>query len=397
MNLRQASTLAIFPIAFAAIGPTYSEGYSDLLRQRGNESAPTVVLRTSDLRSAYLIRSGQVRYDASDTTPAGLRRQLQRHFDTVVAFLLLNTPDSIEVALDRLQTEQRASWSTADREAWRDRLIASRRALIIRLVDYRNRGQFPRNEGRAAAPVPIFVDNHNIACAVGHLMRISHRERDVAGIQRESNLVYVPDVTAGPLVAWTLTSGITLEEAALIQPAYGPVLLPKPDDAIEVLNSDATFEFENLRYSKFQIFAGDDPTSPSVNIPVTHQACSWFGCGITFPIIWDADLSRDLTLVPDFELLVRDVTSSELQPNPPLLSSFPRVVVQFDVEVTAPNLRITQLPGGGSLLSNSYFDGRQFRLFVNDCAIVCGSINVTIQPQHVQPRSARNLALDCRK
>ena len=197
-------------------------------------------------------------------------------------------------------------------------------------------------------------------------MRISHRERDVAGIQRESNLVYVPDVTAGPLVAWTLTSGITLEEAALIQPAYGPVLLPKPDDAIEVLNSDATFEFENLRYSKFQIFAGDDPTSPSVNIPVTHQACSWFGCGITFPIIWDADLSRDLTLVPDFELFVRDVTSSELQPNPPLLSSFPRVVVQFDVEVTAPNLRITQLPGGGSLLSNSYFDGRQFRLFVND-------------------------------
>lgn len=364
MNLRHASLLAI--VAFA-VGPTPADALSrSIALVSPNTRARTLVVRASDLRSAYLVRSGQVKYDASNLSPDGLRRQLQRHFDTVVALLLLNSSQSIELALDRLEAQQNETWSSAERREWRERLLASRRTQIVRLLEYRNRGLFPQNEGHSASPLPIFVDHHDTACAVGHLMRLSGRERDVAGIRQEDNLVYVPDLTSGPVIAWTVTSGLTLEEAALIQPAYGPSLLPKPDRALEVVGQGASFEFENLRYSNFRLFAGDDPAAPSVNIPVEHVACSWFGCGSIFPIIFDSDPVLDVTHLPDLELTLRNASPLALEESPPLLTSFARVVVQFDVEVTAPNLRIAHLPRGGSLMSNSYFDGNQFRLFVNE-------------------------------
>lgn len=363
MNLRRKSIGSF--VALALLG-TAAQSQASIRPVDASSADRTIVLRTSDLRSAYLIRSGQVQYDANNLSPAGLQRQLQRHFDTVVALLMLNQGPSIELALDRLESRQSATWSSAERRAWRERLLASRRVQLVRLIEYRNRGFFPQNRGQAAGPVPIFIDAHDTACAVGHLMRLAGRGREVTGIERENNLVYVPDVAAGPVIAWTLTSGLTLEEAALIQPAYGPTLLPKPEHATEVMSSDASFEFENLRYSNFKLFAGDNPAAPAVNIPLTHTACSWFGCGPTFPVIFDVDPFRDITQMPDVELTLRSATPLTLEQSPPLLSSFPRVVVQFDVEVTAPGLRIANLPHGGSLMSNSYFDGSQFRLFVNE-------------------------------
>src|SRR4051794_29639715 len=62
-----------------------------------------IVFPNSDLRSAYLQRAGMVQYDESNRTPDGLRKQLQRHFDVVLSVLSLATPDSIEVALVRLE------------------------------------------------------------------------------------------------------------------------------------------------------------------------------------------------------------------------------------------------------------------------------------------------------
>jgi hypothetical protein len=365
MNLRKATLIVTVSLILSG-DSTCASATSNSSPSDCDRRQRTVVVRTSDLRSAYLIRNGQVHYDAANATRAELRSQLQRHFDTVVALLMLSTQQNIELALDRLEAERPMSWSVAERAAWRERLLANRRAQITRLVEYRRRGLFPLNEGQATKPVPIFVDRHDTACAVGHLMRRSGREQEVADVQLENNLVYVPDVTTGTVVAWILTSGITLEEAALIQPAYGPVLLPKPENAIEVMNDKESFEFENLRYSNFKAFAGDDPAVPVVNIPVSHTACSWYGCGTTFPVILDPNPFLDVTQLPDADLTLRGLSQHALEAGPPLLTSFPRVVVQFDVEVTAPNLRIANVPHGGSLLSNSYFDGSQFRLFVND-------------------------------
>ena len=41
---------------------------------RANERDPSILLRASDLRSAYLVRAGVVNYDATDRSPQGLQR-----------------------------------------------------------------------------------------------------------------------------------------------------------------------------------------------------------------------------------------------------------------------------------------------------------------------------------
>ncbi len=89
-----------------------------------------------------------------------------------------------------------------------------------RLAYYRDRGRFPLNEGQSHEPVPIFVDRHNTACAVGQLMRWSGWDDKVAEIARTNDLVYVPDAANTSVASWILTSGLTFEEAALIQPGY---------------------------------------------------------------------------------------------------------------------------------------------------------------------------------
>jgi hypothetical protein len=100
MNLRHALLLSI--AALWLFGSTARVQARSELVHSSSALNRTIVLRTSDLRSAYVIRSGQVQYDANDMTPMGLRRQLQCHFDTVAALLLFATPQSIELALDRL-------------------------------------------------------------------------------------------------------------------------------------------------------------------------------------------------------------------------------------------------------------------------------------------------------
>ena len=56
-----------------------------------------------DLRSAYLQRVGVGWYDESNSTPEGLRQQLQRHFDVVLSLLSFATPDSMDIAVVRLE------------------------------------------------------------------------------------------------------------------------------------------------------------------------------------------------------------------------------------------------------------------------------------------------------
>jgi uncharacterized protein YjbI with pentapeptide repeats len=60
-------------------------------------------------------------------------------------------------------------------------------------------------------------------------MRESGWSDAVDEIARHNNHVYVPDAHDGPLVHWVLQSGLTQEEAALIQPGYGPSCRPFAD------------------------------------------------------------------------------------------------------------------------------------------------------------------------
>lgn len=128
---------------------------------------------------------------------------------------------SLDVALDRLEQRREENWSDDERAVWKQRLAEERLANVRRLHRYQRRGLFPINQHVADRAAPVFVDNYDTACAVGHLMRESGWGEEVAAIQAENNLVYVTDVSDGPVVEWVAASGLTQEEAAIIQPAYG--------------------------------------------------------------------------------------------------------------------------------------------------------------------------------
>jgi hypothetical protein len=125
--------------------------------------------------------------------------------------------------------------------------------------------------------VPIFVDNHDTACAVGHLMRESGWGDAVAAIERANNFVYVTDVRHGALVDWVLVSGLTQEEAALIQPSYYPPLF---DKRFHVLTQGGSITKNGLHYDNFHFIAGEllQPDDfPDVPPPINQVDLAGYG------------------------------------------------------------------------------------------------------------------------
>jgi hypothetical protein len=255
MNVHQIAcyVLALF-VAIASASATCAAVAPNQSQPVGRAST----LQLSDLRSAYLVRAGYVRYDAHRRSSAGIREQLRNHFDVVIGVLLTSTPHSVDLAIARLEASARQVWTDEERATWRRQLLKNRNIQILRLAAYRDRGRFPLNEGQAAGPVPIFVDRYETACAVGHLMRLSGRQQDVAVIQRTNNLIHVPDAARSSVARWALTSGITLEEAALIQPAYdgfhAPYLLSDYEPGeLALVNSGLKYENFQFQIQDFQL------------------------------------------------------------------------------------------------------------------------------------------------
>jgi hypothetical protein len=330
------------------------------LRLTAEPNVEPVVLKLSNLRSAYLLRSGIVHYDESHLSPAGIRQQLQRHFDVVIALLLVATPKSIETALARLQDADDHKWSASEQDAWRQRLLEERYVQFRRLAAYRDRGLFPLNEGQADHPAPIFVDRHDTACAVGQLMRLSGWTENVAVIQRANNLVYVPEAKRGSVVSWVLTSGLTLEEAALIQPGYTPVA---PYLISNYEPTEPAFFQGGLKYENFQFnaqnftFSGPLPFHQSLDFcdgcmftptslgPLPSPAAVGFnaGSGLIFGNGENLDPigNRWLSIggagslfgSPPFRLIGGQSQTNTIQ----------RILISFDVSALGANTYLTQI------------------------------------------------------
>lgn len=161
-----------------------------------------------------------------------------------------NSARSLEVALDRLEQRRGEDWTVDEREDWRLRLAAERLTNVLRLRRYQRRGLFPVNEHVADRAAPVFVDNYDTACAVGHLMRESGWAAEVAAIESEHNLIYVTDVVEGAVVEWVATSGLTQEEAAVIQPAYE---ITPPAEAGIWFGTGGGVEARGVRYDRFEV------------------------------------------------------------------------------------------------------------------------------------------------
>ena len=125
-------------------------------------------------------------------------RRVQAHFDSVLRELRTSVPTRL----------------TSTQAAGRERLVAT-------LQGYRDRAQFPRNYDFDEA-TPYFVDRKTgTRCAVAHLLESTKRHDLVARIESTNNNVRAGDLYVDTaFVSWLDQHGLTIADAARIQPAY---------------------------------------------------------------------------------------------------------------------------------------------------------------------------------
>jgi hypothetical protein len=132
----------------------------------------------------------------------------------------------LDGALDLLRARRTDGLSVEQR--------ANRHALVNALVAYRHAGRFPQNRTHATF-TPVFVDPvTGVHCAMGALLALTGREDIVARVVATDNHVRVRELAGdAEFVAWLDEHGLTLDEAARVQPAYEPPIEPNvygPED-----------------------------------------------------------------------------------------------------------------------------------------------------------------------
>jgi hypothetical protein len=130
------------------------------------------------------------------------QERIQKHLQKAEAFLGQN---------DKTRTISLTPTQQAAREQSRQRL---------RL--YRERGIFPVNHhDLGALPTPVFRDKDGTLCAMGYLIWESGRHDIVEKIATTRDFSYIHELASdAELGEWLKDNGLTLEEAARIQPTY---------------------------------------------------------------------------------------------------------------------------------------------------------------------------------
>jgi len=99
----------------------------------------------------------------------------------------------------------------------------SRGTLIGWLREYRNAGRFPVNDRFPQAAMPFFRDSRGTLCAMAYLIQRSGRSDLVDRVARTRNNAFIPELADDPdLRFWLDSVGLSLSEAARIQPSYEP-------------------------------------------------------------------------------------------------------------------------------------------------------------------------------
>jgi hypothetical protein len=127
-------------------------------------------------------------------------------------------------------TRLRAHFDSVDRELRaRDvsQLNTSQRVMRTKLIswlrDYRNAGKFPENDRFADRAMPFFRDSRGTLCAMAYLVERSGGSDIVDHIASTRNNAFIPELTDDhALVSWLDESGLSVNEAARIQPQYSP-------------------------------------------------------------------------------------------------------------------------------------------------------------------------------
>ncbi len=124
----------------------------------------------------------------------------------------------IRAHLDSAERELRAKDVSSLTPAQR----AARVRNLERLHEYWVRGVFPQNTDFPGERVPYFIDRFGTRCAMAYLIEQAGGGDLVARVAAARNNARIRDLSTDPaLGAWLWRNGITLDEAARIQPSYG--------------------------------------------------------------------------------------------------------------------------------------------------------------------------------
>lgn len=163
--------------------------------------------------------------------------------------------DSVDV---ELRSEDSARLSPAQR--------AARNRVVEWLRDYRNAGAFPQNDRFADRPMPFFRDGRGTPCAMAYLIDRSGRRDVVERIARTQNDAFIAQLSGDPdLCRWLEGAGLTVSEAARIQPQYSNINL----------NADETVSADYALTS--MVVSGASLTTVGLNAFAPSKATSWAG------------------------------------------------------------------------------------------------------------------------
>ncbi|MDX1446209.1 T9SS type A sorting domain-containing protein [Lishizhenia sp.] len=100
--------------------------------------------------------------------------------------------------------------------------LENRMNTISILEGYAARKVFPTNHYHVERQ-PYFIDNYGVHCAVGYLVKETGYPEISKEIARTQNYAYVKEIQSEALLQWAKDYGFSVQELALIQPAYAPM------------------------------------------------------------------------------------------------------------------------------------------------------------------------------
>jgi hypothetical protein len=147
----------------------------------------------------------------------------------------------------------------------------TRASLVTTLREYRDRGAFPKNYDFPGRLVPYFVDRRTgVRCAMAHLLESTGRADIVDRVRAANNNVFIMELAADTaLMAWLDASGLTIHEAARIQPTYGGADVKESNQAYRyasafAISASVVSTFWNLGENR----NGGDPVAATIGLIV---------------------------------------------------------------------------------------------------------------------------------
>lgn len=101
-------------------------------------------------------------------------------------------------------------------------LRANRNQAIEFLKAYRMAAKFPKNYDHPETRIPCFIDKDGNICAVGYLVEMTSGREVAEKINSKYKYELIENMNDELVDEWIANSGLTKEECAMIQPAYGP-------------------------------------------------------------------------------------------------------------------------------------------------------------------------------